>query len=1023
MNTIPTMKRTAHVLALLAFVACGFNQTIAQPPVPVSWWRGENNVVDSVGANGGSVYVPPAVTYVDGRYGQAFSFSGGIMNIPDATDLKPAVLTLQTWVKAPVSSGGYRYIVSKGRPGGASYALYTGGDGGLHFYVFQDGAVYIVTPGPDPAAVWNDDWHQVTGTWDGTTCRLYLDGVEVGSAEGPGSIDYSEPGPLLFADYQAAGGLPYVGMMDEVKLFNRPLTTEEVAETFADPAAAAGTDGLVGWWKGEGTPNDSWGTHHGSVPPPKVFAFGPGRSGSAFFPKGGIARVPDSESLRPTQLTASAWVKSVTPGMFGYLLSKSQTAGGVSYAFYTGNAGGVRFFVNLGANGLPISPIIYPEAVWDGAWHLITGTYDGATVRVYLDGLEVGTGTEGYGDIDYTSPTELVFGAYTTSGDYPFVGLLDDVQLYDRALTDEEVLASYKENRLASWWQANLDARDSVSDNHGVMSGGASFGLGRLTGAAFDTRGGSVQIPDSPSLQPANLTLQAMVAARSPGANKYLVSKSLNPTDASYALFTGTDGGLAFYVTTSGGRVVSPAAAASIWDGLYHVVDGTYDGQSVRLYVDGKEVGTGTPATGSPVYGTSQSAGKLVFGDFAETPSGANFAGQIDEVKLYTTALTAAEILPAAIESVLIVDQPAGRTFNPGADLTLSVRAQGPGPLSYQWQRYGTNLPGATNAVLVLANAQSAQEGPYGVVISAGTLQYTDGQAGRAFRHQSGGLVRVPNAPSFETDNFTIECWVRGVAPGNYKHIVAKARDVEYYSGSYGFYTADTGGVKWYVVLTGPSLGFVTAAVPPEQVWDGAWHHLTGTWDGQFVNVYLDGALMQSSDSFGGNVDYQTYFLNGDLIIGDVWGTQGPWHFPGDIDEVKYFDRALTAEDVLDSHDNPNGSAGTTGLISWWKAEDNTWDSLAAHDGFAVPPPGSVLSDPAVLTSTAPTAPLLTQSAIVEGSFQATLTGTANQTYVIERSANLRDWAPLTTNMGTFTFADPVAPGSAARFYRAQAQQ
>ena len=66
---------------------------------------------------------------------------------------------------------------------------------------------------------------------------------------------------------------------------------------------------------------------------------------------------------------------------------------------------------------------------------MITGTYDGTTVRVYLDGLEVGTGTEGIGAIDYTSPTELVFGAYTTAGDYSFV------YLPDSAITLGETLA------------------------------------------------------------------------------------------------------------------------------------------------------------------------------------------------------------------------------------------------------------------------------------------------------------------------------------------------------------------------------------------------------------------------------------------------------------------------------------------------------------------------------------------------------------------------------------------------------
>jgi hypothetical protein len=164
------------------------------------------------------------------------------------------------------------------------------------------------------------------------------------------------------------------------------------------------------------------------------------------------------------------------------------------------------------------------------------------------------------------------------------------------------------------------------------------------------------------------------------------------------------------------------------------------------------------------------------------------------------------------------------------------------------------------------------------------------------------------------------------------------------------------------------------------------------------------------------------FYLNGDFLIGDVWGLPGPWHFPGDVDEVKYYDHALTDTDVTDSYNNPSGTAGTNGLVSWWKAEDNTLDSWGTHDGNPMPPPGSVLSDTAMLNALAPANPTLTQAAIVGGNFQATLNGTAGQTYVVLRSPDLNNWGPLVTNVGSFTFTDPAVTGSAARFYRAQAQ-
>jgi hypothetical protein len=1018
------MKMNAQILALLACAACGIQQAFAQIPSPVSWWKGESNVVDSVGTNNGSVYVPPAVGYVPGYSGQAFSFGGGIINIADAADLKPASVTVQLWVKAGSSPGAYRYLLSKSSPGGASYAIYTGGDGGVHFYAYLGAGGYAVSAGPVAAAIWDDNWHQLTGTWDGSTARLYMDGAEVGTGSaGTGTIAYTDGLPLLFGDYQAAGGLPYGGAMDEVKVFNRALTAEDAAITFTNLSSATGTNGLIGWWKGEGNANDSWGTHNGTAPPPRAFSYTAGRSGTAFFPQGGVARVPDSVTLQPANVTLSAWVKSVGPGLYQYLVSKSRTGGGVSYAFYTGDSAGVRFLVYGPGGTFVVSPQVYPEQVWDGTWHLVTGSYDGATSRVYLDGIESGTGTPGAGAIEYTNATYLVFGAYSTSGDNGFTGELDDVKVYDHVLTAGEVMAAFKEGRLLSWWPADQNANDPAGGNNGTLAGGATYSFGRTTGGSFNTKGGSVQVPDAASLHVTNFTLQAMVSSTLPGTNKYIISKSNTATDASYALFTGPSGGLAFYITTAGGRVVSPAADASIWDGFFHVVDGTYDGQKVRLYVDGKEVGTGTAATGSVVYGAGQSSGKLLFGDFADSVSSANFVGRVDEVKLYGTPLTAAESAAAGIQPVLIVKQPAGRTFSAGNDVTLSVTAQGVPPLTYQWQRYGTNLPGSTGSALTLSNAQPAQAGPYSVLVSGGTLLYTNSNFGQAFRHGAGGIVRVPNAPIFETNNFTIQCWARCIGPGTYRHIIAKARDVSYYSGSYGFYTGGDGGAWFYVVLTGGSLGFVYAKAAPTNVWDGAWHQLTGTWDGEFVNLYLDGILVQGVDSFGGTIDFQNYYLNGDFLIGDVWSgqTPGPWHFPGDVDEVKYFDHALSDTDVLASYNNLNSPAGTNGLVSWWKADGNTLDFKGNHDGFPVPPPGSVLSDIATL-SVPVVSPTLTQVGIAGGNFRATVSGTAGQAYVVLRSPDLKTWGPLVTNTGSFTFTDPVVAGTAARFYRAQAQ-
>jgi hypothetical protein len=373
-------------------------------------------------------------------------------------------------------------------------------------------------------------------------------------------------------------------------------------------------------------------------------------------------------------------------------------------------------------------------------------------------------------DIDYSQAGPLIFGDYRESTELPFRGGIDEVKLYDRPLSEQEILESFAANMLVSWWRAEGDASDAVGSNEATISGTVSYARGRLTGTAFETTGGVLQASDSPTLRPAALTLEAVVSGAAPGPNKSIISKSLNPSAASYALSTGPNGGLVFSVTLEGaGTVLSPAASPSIWDGSFLSVAGTYDGQAVRLYVDGIEVGSGTAASGQVQYGTAHASGKLLFGDFTDSPGTANFAGSIDEIRLYNTALSAEGVKNDTIQSIIFITQPQSQSFTAGSSVTLAVRVQGPAPLGYQWQRNGINLPGATNSSLVLSNAQTSDAGQYAVLVSRGSLRYTDGVSGQAFQVRSGGMIRIDNKPAFEMENFTVQSWVRALAPGTYE--------------------------------------------------------------------------------------------------------------------------------------------------------------------------------------------------------------------------------------------------------------
>lgn len=144
-----------------------------------------------------------------------------------------------------------------------------------------------------------------------------------------------------------------------------------------------------------------------------------------------------------------------------------------------------------------------------------------------------------------------------------------------------------------------------------------------------------VRVADAPSLEPDGVTVAARIRSTGPGAFRYVASKgALSCETASYGLYTGAAGGLRFYVSDGAAYTLSADAGTDIWDGAWHTVVGAFNGSSVRLFVDGAEVGDPVAAPLEIGYDLPDTQ-DFFLGDYAGpcgTPLG--FVGDIDGAAL-----------------------------------------------------------------------------------------------------------------------------------------------------------------------------------------------------------------------------------------------------------------------------------------------------------------------------------------------------------------------------------------------------
>ncbi len=376
-------------------------------------------------------------------------------------------------------------------------------------------------------------------------------------------------------------------------------------------------------------------------------------------------------------LTISVWVKPVTSSNYswidiltnhwmvnqsGIIIAINASTGQLHYAMHT----------NIGY--IVRDPAAY---LFDDKWHHVTITYASGTILTYLDGVLIDTYNSGTSTITYSGTYPVWIGRDSGYQGEFIKGLIDEVQIWSVVRTEAEIKSTmYKElsgseTGLVLYYDMNSTSGTTLNNKASggsysgtLMNGTAWVTSGCLAGprnaldfdGINDLTGDYISFAASPVYDNSTLTIEAWIKSTSNFPEREIVSWGNTGTDA-VVEFRMQEGKLQFGI--------DPKNNLSDWDaviGSTNINTGNWthvavvkSGTSVKLYVNGIEDGSKTivkvPTVNQFTIGTMRQKGVPFFSTW--TNKYYYFPGQIDEVRIWNSVRTTAEIRESMMKTLL----------------------------------------------------------------------------------------------------------------------------------------------------------------------------------------------------------------------------------------------------------------------------------------------------------------------------------------------------------------------------------
>ena len=608
---------------------------------------GTTATADRFGNSNGALFFSNDTDRVDCGNPAAFNFAGPF--------------SISAWVKVdgtrenPYIVSKYDFDFNTFTSSPHSYGLGLAGISAPYGFVGGD-AGYVDTIGfGGPLSV--GAWYAVAMTYDGNVLTLYRNGNPISGAFAGPLPPFVNSVPLTIGGTSL--GQVFGGAIDDVRIYSRSLSGAELlAQYTADlPPVPPSGDSLVAHYALNADAKDKsgngfHGTLVGTTPIPDRF----GKKDRALRFNGSSDYVDcgnRAEFNFSGNFTLSAWVQMDGVQFYQYVIAKYNISPAFSYGLgINGNADAYGFIGHEGG----YQDLAGGFSMGDGEWHAISLVYEaGVSLRLYMDG-EIVAGTAVGLLPPFANSTPLTIGR--TSAGAGFVGGIDDVRIYRKALSNEQIaqqfeadtpqlhIRSLRQSLVASY-ALDGHGRDTSRNNLDATIVGTTptaDRFGRQNKALyFDGNLDRLVCGNDAAFNFTNaFTVSAWVKLDGAQVNNYIVAKydfdfgTMTGEPNAYGI--GLNGSIDPYCFVGGDVGYGDLRGlVSLNDDAWHFLSMTYESGLLRLFLDGILINQRNTGILPPFVNSVP----LTIGG---TVSGQGFRGAIDSVRLYNRALFDSEM-------------------------------------------------------------------------------------------------------------------------------------------------------------------------------------------------------------------------------------------------------------------------------------------------------------------------------------------------------------------------------------------